>query len=361
MICEHCGAGNADGAAYCTRCSIRLGAAGRVRPAMPLPPPVQAAIGMGAPVPRSGRLSGSAVAALCAGVAGRPQPIAPAGAPSPRVRAMPGPARARDGQGANTVAPPWGWAMGGLLLCVTLAFVSQPLSRYVAAQADGLALPSTMDDMRPPSATGSPESEPSAPAPGQPDAARAAAARELSNAINAELHRLDVDTVNVQVRPDGIATASGQVASAVDRDAVLRWLAEIPGVTGVVDELQVETRAPVEPPAPMAAVPAPEPERKAPPAAEPPAPRPAPRAVAPAEPPARVQAPPPDASTIARTVQRELARLALANITVEVDPSLHVTLRGTATDANKKAQALAAARAATPGGRVRDLVFVVEE
>jgi len=40
---------------------------------------------------------------------------------------------------------------------------------------------------------------------------------------------------------------------------------------------------------------------------------------------------------------------------------LQVTLRGKTGDAARKAQALAAARAAAPGSRVRDLVFVIEE
>jgi hypothetical protein len=70
----------------------------------------------------------------------------------------------------------------------------------------------------------------------------------------------------------------------------------------------------------------------------------------------------PDAGAIARTVQRELARLGLNDVSVEVDATtLQLTLRGTTHSAERKAQALAAARAANLAGRVRDLVFLVDE
>jgi len=45
---------------------------------------------------------------------------------------------------------------------------------------------------------------------------------------------------------------------------------------------------------------------------------------------------------------------------VQVDET-QVTLRGTVNDPAKKSQAIAAARSYAPQGKVRDLIFVVEE
>jgi len=216
------------------------------------------------------------------------------------------------------------------------------------------------------------------PLPQEPDPATAAPpvpdARALAAAINAELQRVGVD-VQVSLAIDRTAIVSGRVDSVAERDSLLEWLRTVPGVADVDDRLvfppepaaRPESRAIVTPPA----VPAPvaRPEVRPPPVVVAP-PRPAPATppvevarVAPA-PPAAAPEPvaPPSAETIARNLQRELARLALPDVSAEVDPAtLQITLRGRTHDAARKAQALAAARAATPGGRVRDLVFLVEE
>lgn len=360
MICARCGAASTDNAAYCPRCSIRLNAEARAPAANLLPAPVQAALSKELPMPRSARLSGAAVPALRPGIVGKAQRVVPAGAASPRVRAMPDPGLAERQRGASAPLPPWAWVTGGLLLCTTLAFVSQNLARQLPPWPVDWSAPSTEEDL-PASPVGVDQeaadaAEPTAPAP------PGLAAGELSDAINTELRRLGVDTVTVQVQPDGTAAASGRVASEEDRDAVLRWLSVIPGVARVVDALEVEPPSREEPPQ-RAAV-APEPpvrERAVPDVSARVAPQAAPRATLPEPPQLRVEPPPVEPAAVLGVIQSELARLSLTRIAVEVDPSLQVTLRGTAPDLARKAQAIAAARAATPTGRVRDLVFVVEE
>jgi hypothetical protein len=360
MICARCGAVGAAGAAYCSRCSMRLNAGARVPPAKPSPAPLQAALSAASPTPRSGRLSTAAATALRPGIAGKPQWLVAAGAASPRVRAMPSPGRAELPRGLSPQLPPWAWATGGLLLCTTLAFMSQNLALHLPSWPTDWVAPATAEDA-PASPGGVVREASDAAAPAQPTSPGLAAG-ELADAINAELRRLGVDTVTVQVQPDGTAAASGRVASAQDRDDVLRWLMVIPGVARVVDALEVEAPAREVPP-PRAAVAPDRPvrERAAPEVSAPVAPQAAPRATIPEPPPARIEPPPVEPAAVMGAVQRELARLSLTRIAVEVDASLQVTLRGTAPDLARKGLAIAAARAATPTGRVRDLVFVVEE
>lgn len=360
MICARCGAAGADDAAYCWRCSSRLDAGARVRPTKPLPAPVQAALSKGSPMPRSAGLSSATATVLRPGLAGKPQRVVAAGAASARVRAMPGPGRAEPHRGASAQLPPWAWATGGLLLCTTLAFVSQNLVRHLPSWPEDWFVPSTAQDV--PASPGGVDREAADAAASAQPASPGPAAGELADAINAELRRLGVDTVSVQVQPDGTAAASGYVASAEDRDAVLRWLSVIPGVTHVVDAIEVEPPAREVPPPRAAVVPdRPVRERAVPDVSARVAPQAAPRATIPEPPPARIEPPPVEPSAVMGAIQRELASLSLTRIAVEVDPSLQVTLRGTAPDLARKGQAIAAARAATPTGRVRDLVFVVEE
>lgn len=360
MICAHCGAAGADAAAYCSHCASRLDAGARVLPAKPLPVPVQAALSKDSPMPRSAPLSSAAVPALRPGLAGKPQRLVAAGAASARVRAMPGPGRAELHRGASAPLPPWAWAAGGLLLCTTLAFVSQNLVHHLPSWPADWAMPSTAQDV--PASPGGADREAADAAASAGPVSPGPAAAELADAINAELRRLGVDTVTVQLQPDGTAAASGHVASAEDRDAVLRWLSVIPGVAHVVDALEVETPARELPPPRAAVVPdRPVRERAVPDVSARVVPQASPSATIPEPPPARIEPPPVEPAAVMGAVQRELARLSLTRIAVEVDPSLQVTLRGTAPDLARKGQAIAAARAATPTGRVRDLVFVVEE
>jgi osmotically-inducible protein OsmY len=154
-------------------------------------------------------------------------------------------------------------------------------------------------------------------------------ARELADAINAELRRSGFDWAIVRVAEDGTATVSGSAPSANTHDELLLWLQSVSGVERIVDEIKIHLSS------------ASHAQQKPRPRAE--------------------TLPVSDATSISRAVQRELALLGLDNVTVEVAKSGEVTLRGTADDAAIKAKAIAAARAATPGGRVRDLVFVVEK
>lgn len=71
--------------------------------------------------------------------------------------------------------------------------------------------------------------------------------------------------------------------------------------------------------------------------------------------------PPPDPDALLVRAQEVLAQFDVADLAVRIDPqTLQLTVRGRVDDADKKSQALAAVRAALPGLRVRDLIFVVE-
>jgi len=126
---------------------MRLHAEARVPPAKPSPAPVQAALSAASPTPRSGRLSTAAATALRPGIAGKPQRLVAAGAASPRVRAMPSPGSAQLPRGLSPQLPPWVWATGGLLLCTTLAFMSQNLVRHLPSWPTDWVEPSTVQDV----------------------------------------------------------------------------------------------------------------------------------------------------------------------------------------------------------------------
>jgi len=200
------------------------------------------------------------------------------------------------------------------------------------------------------------------------EATPAQRAAALADAINAELQRIGYGDVSVRVAPDGTATVQGRSASDEERDALLQMIAQVDGVRGVHDALEVpKPQAPPAVPAPAVVAKAPVPTNPAPRVIAVPPQAPAqqvpPPHATPPEPPVEIAAapPPPDAAQVTRDVQRALARLALPQIGVQVDESLQVTLRGTLNDAARKSQAIAAARAATPSGKVRDLIFVVQE
>ena len=76
---------------------------------------------------------------------------------------------------------------------------------------------------------------------------------------------------------------------------------------------------------------------------------------------AKLAAPALDADVLAEALTRDLADLSLTDVTVVVDASGQVTLQGTVTSQRIKTRLFSAAQALVPGGRVRDLVFVVDE
>ena len=320
-------------------------------------------------MPRLGALADCSIAALQAGISTRPVAVrqaATAGAPTPVARL----AFARLVQAAPSVharvsaVEMLGRIGGFVLLCIALVFAAQQAVRYLPAWPQEW-IPADPNEpvQRPPQSD--PDITPAPKPDAAQDAAQEASARKAADAINTELRRVGIDRAAVRLAKDGTATLTGRVESADERDALLRWLQSVPGITGIVNEIEIDTKVKVAPPLPLPRATAA--RRPAVPEAVPAQPVPAVRPAVPVpqvypDPVPRAAAPaPPDAASVASAVQRELARLALSGITVDVAPTLEVTLRGTTRDAARKAQALAAARAATPSGRVRDLVFVIEE
>jgi hypothetical protein len=240
------------------------------------------------------------------------------------------------------------WGVPAVLLALAAAWTTNRL----------LGPPAPADDRNVETAT--------APLPPAPAEAPRLGAAELAEAINAELQRIGLPQISVDVATDGTATVRGPVAHTGDRDALVGMIAAVDGVTRVRDALQVQAAAPAAP-ATVAQAPAPAPPPRVVPtpliiAKAPAAPPPVPAIViAPRAPVESVAPPPPDWAQVQRNLERALSQLALGNVTAQVDESMLVTLRGTVNDPAKKAQALAAARAASPNGKVRDLIFVVEE
>lgn len=367
MRCSHCGAANGDAASYCGRCgALWHVAAAAAKAARPMP--VQSALSTSRPQPQRTALSGHAVQALQPGLtSGLPRVLHAAVAGMPRAMALSGtmapPAQGSTGR-RNWIAMS-GWLGGGVLVCLALVLASQQAMQHMLPWLRDVISRDQPDPVPPytPQADVVP-----APAPVPSEAFNP---HQLAQAINGELRRAGFGRVSVAVSNDRMAVASGRVDTAEEREEVLRWLGSLVEIKGVNHHIEVDVianiaPAPVAPPA-LAPRTTPERERVAIPApsVKPPAYQ---RAPVPPEPPIaptpapRVEPPVlPDAATVASAVQRELARLALANVTVEVSPSLEVTLRGTTNHAGRKAQAVAAARAAAPHGRVRDLIFVIEE
>jgi BON domain len=346
MHCSFCGAVNKDGAPYCVRCASLLCGGAPVGAGM-LQPVQGAQAGVLAPL-LMGRSSG--LSALRLGEASLLRPVVAGVGASGQVPASPR---------ATWLTPTLLWRVGGLLLCTVLLFGAQQVLHHVAPEWHDWTpahLSRVVADMAN-VATDTPAIDVSA---SEPDAVPALSPQDLAHAINAELLRLDVKTVSVQLAQDRVATVVGQVGSPADRLAVLDWVASVPGVASVVDKLVLDA-----PPEDAQGAP----ERHVPEVDLGPRAGPAPAssptrspAISPADSHASPAAPLPSAEAIEHAVARELSRLALPDVAVEVDPaSLQVTLRGTATDAAHKAQALSAARAASPNGRVRDLVFLIEE
>jgi hypothetical protein len=336
-----------------------------------LPPVLEPALGRGRPVARAGRLSDDPAVVRAPALNGAvPRVVSAALAAS--VRLPPATPRAPAPVARRHAAA---WLGAGLLLAALLQAISLLVWRDVPVALG--PVPWTLPDEAPHE---DPDAAAATPEPG---------ARELADAINAELQRVGVD-VEVELADDRTATVSGRVGSVAEHDSLLEWLQTVPGVGRIDDRLEL---APVLPPQvtprpepaarplprtspaptgdPMAVARPPAPAIETPPRPSPAAPPPRPSTAAPPVELARVPPPapvlpepaaPPNAEAIARTLQRELARLGLPDVSAEVDPAtLQITLRGRTPDAARKAQALAAARAANPGGRVRDLVFLVEE
>jgi LPXTG-motif cell wall-anchored protein len=320
---------------------------------------LQPAVSLARPVPRSPRLADGRAAVRVAALATGPL----RGVSAPRAGSSGDAPAARAPHTGVTRSAALVWLGAGLLLSAALLLVGVAALRDLLAGWQASAWPAVEEPLGDADAPRVPQPEPT------PNA------QVLAEAINAELRRAGVG-VHVELADDGTATVSGRLASPQDRDRLLDWLQAVPGVGDIDDRIEVEPEPTLVPrpaaPAPLPSPAAPRLERPRQAAPAVPAPRPAalplpaneasvlPPPTARPEP---AEAPaPPDADTIERKLRRELARLALPDITAEVDPAtLQITLRGRTHDAARKAQALAAARAALPGARVRDLVFLVEE
>ena len=308
MNCLRCGASNDPTARFCTQCSNPLAAGADDDDAT-----------VAIPVPRQAAAKSS-----------DDDPDATVAMAAPALRS-------RAGTGA------WlPWAAGGVVLALAAAWtatrwIGEDAPKTVAEPAAPAA--SAVVAAAPASAVEDPEPAPRRPA-------------ELTQAINAGLQRLGFGQASVEVSDDRIATVRGTVASVQDRDHLLQMVRTVDGINGVRDALQL--RAPPvaqAAPVPRAVVRVPTP-----------APTVEPTVVAKAPP----VAPPPVAESVfdpvqaTRQIQHSLGELALPGVTVQVDET-QATLRGTVNDTAKKTQAIAAARRFAPQGRVRDLIFVVEE
>lgn len=318
--------------------------------------PLLPAFAAGMPRPRQARLTDRRAGARVAGRPDRPLPVAAAlvtgGLDRIRLAARATPRSPPPSSAAARWAVPS--AIGvGLSLALFLAALRwmPPLPSWEALSA-GVQLPAE-----------SANAEPAATEPEAPASEAAVADRQsIEAAINEELHRYGASGIHVTLADDGSMRVAGQAISTAQRDEVLQWLRALPGAGEIEDAVSVTRPAP----------PAPAPAADAAPRAAPAVPDAPPNAgtmpqaaIPPPSPPAIAapHAPPaPDAGQLARALRRELARLGLAEVVVDVDPStLDITLRGKTGNSAAKAQLLAAARAAAPGSRVRDLVFVIEE
>jgi hypothetical protein len=271
-------------------------------------------------------------------------------------------AGSRAAEPAPPERAPWAWIVGAVVVAAIAATVAYRWASGVGAPGTPMVAPEVWPT--PPDPAAAP-ARPAEPSPEQ----RAAA---LGDAINAELQRIGFADVSVHVAADGVATVRGKSATVEERDALLQMIAGVDGVHGVRDALEVPKPRPVAAQSSAPAVVAKAPARTVPPVLALPVPRTDPATPA-AAPPIAAPAPPPvtppperaaarpDAAQVTRDVQRALAGLGLPQIGVQVDESLHVTLRGSLSDAQRKSQAIAAARAATPTGQVRDLIFIVQE
>lgn len=365
MNCTRCGAPNGDDQRFCQRCAAALIDGSPQRPVAPLPAPVQAARSLFKPAPCERALAAGPPSALMPGLVIKPRVVMPALSPEgPLSPLQPAPPNQRARGAPRPAALRLGWGAGGLVLCAALLLGTRQVLPRLPAWPQDWSVPGQDGAATPSFDTPSPVAVPSEPSPPVgPDPAA------LAGDINAELQRLGVAGIQVTLDGAWAATVRGRLTDDLDRDELLRWVASVPGVERVIDRLQVAPAATAPEQAPVQApiaVPAAPPVRIEPAQAAVPPPVTQIQA-APAAPPRApaiqaVEERPPDAGLLARAVQRELDRLALGDVSVEVDPAtLQITLRGRAASAGLKAQALAAARAVHPGGRVRDLVFVIEE
>lgn len=310
--------------------------------------PLLPAFAGGMPRPRQSRLTDSKASPCVAGRPELPLPVAPAlvagGLDGIRLGARAAPSSPQP-RSASTR-----WAVAGAIgvgLSLAIFLASQHALRWLPPLPSWEELSSSTQPAADPTnaeeaatVTEAPPSEPNAPD-----------RQSIEAAINGELRRYGAGRIEVTLADDGSMRVSGQAASTAQRDAVLQWLRSLPGAGEIEDAVSVAR--PAEP------APAPEVPRNARAKTEsvtPPMPMPE------AAPLPRASPPPPDAGRVARALRSELARLGLTEVAVDVDPSnLDITLRGKTSNNAAKAQLLAAARAAAPGARVRDLVFVIEE
>ena len=310
--------------------------------------PLLPAFATGRPRPRQARLTHDKASARVAGRPDVPLPVAAAlvagGLDGIRLGARAAP---RSSQPRSASAR---WAVvGGIGVGLSLAI-------FLASQQALRGLPPlpSWDELSssaqlPADPTNSEEAAAGAEAP--PSEPNAADRQSIEAAINGELRRHGAGRIEVKLADDGSMRVTGQAASTTQRDAVLQWLRSLPGAGEIEDAVSVARPATTAP-----ALDAARNSRANAESVTPPMPLPE------AAPLPRASPPPPDAGHVARALRSELARLGLTEVAVDVDPSnLDITLRGKTSSNAAKSQLLAAARAAAPGSRVRDLVFVIEE
>jgi osmotically-inducible protein OsmY len=250
MNCARCGASNRDGARYCASCSVLLNprAPGLASASALLPAPIRARGDTGLPIPQSSRLTERALSAIWPRASTAPASPLQAGAIVPPPRPAQPSAGSPPPPVAMSMANRIGWSIGGVLLCAALAFAAQQAVRRLSQWQQEWAVQGLSELVQPPAEVASKERPTLEPTP-------AINVHDLANAINAELHRLGVTTVEVRIAEDGTATATGRMASAADRDSLVQWLESLPAVARVVDEIAL--------PPTEAAAPAPEPQPEA--------------------------------------------------------------------------------------------------
>lgn len=313
-----------------------------------LPRPLLPAFATGMPQPRQARLTDRKASAR---VAGRPDvllPVAPALAAGGLAGIRLGARAAPRSPQPRSASVRWAVAGGiGVGLSLAIFLASQQALRWLPPLPSWEELSSSAQ--LPVDPTNTEEAATGTEAP--PSESNAADRPSIEAAINGELRRYGAGGIEVTLADDGSMRVSGQAASTTQRDEVLQWLRSLPGAGEIEDAVSVAR--------PATPAPAPEAARNSRAKAEsvtPPTPLPE------AAPLPRASPPPPDAGQVARALRSELARLGLTEVAVDVDPSnLDITLRGKTSNIAAKSQLMAAARAAAPGSRVRDLVFVIEE
>ena len=309
--------------------------------------PLLPAFAAGMPRPRQARLTHDKASARVAGRPDMPLPVAAAlvagGLDGIRLGARAAP---RSSQPRSASAR---WAVvGGIGVGLSLAIflASQQALRWLPPLPSWEELSSSAQLPAEPSNA----EEAAAGSETPPSEANAADRQSIEAAINGELRRYGAGRIEVTLADDGSMRVSGQAASTTQRDEVLQWLRSLPGAGEIEDAVSVARPAT---PAPEAAA---RNSRANAESVTPPTPLPE------AAPLPRASPPPSDAGQVARALRSELARLGLTEVAVDVDPSnLDITLRGKTSNIAAKSQLMAAARAAAPGSRVRDLVFVIEE